>query len=90
MDLESFRWLLTPEGQAALATAEQLDGDRVDPIRAGELLRRSVAPEQAATAMAQAELRVAAVSKLGADAGRMYFTRDGLEQSTRHEIARHR
>ena len=30
MDLESFRWLLTPEGQAALATAEQLYGDRVD------------------------------------------------------------
>jgi hypothetical protein len=90
MDLESFRWLLTPEGQATMATAAQLYGDGVDPIRAGELLRRSVAPEQAAAAMAQVQLRVAAVPKLGADAGRMYFTRDGLEQSTRHEVARHR
>jgi SAM-dependent methyltransferase len=90
VDLESFRWLLTPEGQAALATAEQLRNDAVDPIRAGELLRRSVAPEAAAAAMAQVELRVVARTKLGADAGRMFFTRDGLEQSTRLEVARHR
>jgi hypothetical protein len=90
VDLESFRWLLTPEGQAALATAEQLHGDGADPIRTGELLRRSLTPEQAAAAMAQVELRAAAAWKLGADAGRMYFTRDGLEQCTRHEVARHR
>jgi SAM-dependent methyltransferase len=90
VELESFRWLLTPEGQGALATAEELHGGGVDPIRAGDLLRRSVAPDHAAAAMAQAELRVAARAKLGADARRMYFTRDGLEQATRHEVARHR
>jgi hypothetical protein len=90
VDVESFRWLLTPAGQAALTTAAGLQDEGVDPIRAGERLRRTVAPEHAAAAMAQAGLRVAARSKLGADAGRMYFTRDGLEQSTRQEVARHR
>jgi SAM-dependent methyltransferase len=90
VDVESFRWLLTPDGQGAMATAAALHDEGVDPIRAGERLRRTVTPEHAAAAMAQAGLRAAARSKLGPDAGRMYFTRDGLEQSTRHEVARHR
>ena len=61
-------------------------------LGAGVKVQRAhlVTPERAATAMAQAELRVAAADKLGADAARMYFTRDGLEQSTRREVARHR
>ncbi len=87
---ESFRRLLTPEGQELLATATRLRAEGVPAIRAGELLRRTVAPELAAAAMSQAELRVAARAKLGEDAERMYFTKDGLEQSTRHEVARHR
>lgn len=90
MDLEAFRWLLTADGQDTLATAAQLYADRVDPIRAGEQLRRSVAPERAAAAMTQAGLRVAGRGKFGADAARMYFTADGLEQATRAEVAAHR
>jgi SAM-dependent methyltransferase len=62
----------------------------VDPIRAGELLRRSVDPALAAAAMSQVELRVAAAGKLGADAARMYFTAEGLEQATRSEVSTHR
>jgi SAM-dependent methyltransferase len=90
VDLEAFRWLLTADGQATLGTAVALHADRVDPIRAGELLRRSVAPERAAAAMAQATLRAAAGAKFGDDAPRMYFTPDGLEQATRAEVAAHR
>jgi SAM-dependent methyltransferase len=90
VDLEAFRWLLTADGQTALATAMQMYADGVAPIRAGELLRRSVAPERAAAAMTQATLRAAARSKFGADAALMYFTPDGLEQSTRAEVAAHR
>jgi hypothetical protein len=40
--------------------------------------------------MSQAELRRAARVKLGEDAARMYFTREGLEQCTRSEVATHR
>ena len=90
MDLEAFRWLLTTEGQAALETAVQLHGDGVGPIRAGELLRRTLTPDRAAAAMSQATLRAHARTKFGADADRMYFTADGLEQSTRAEVAVHR
>jgi hypothetical protein len=90
VDLASFRWLLTPEGQEALATATRLRDDGVPALRAGERLRRTLTPEQAAAAATQAELRVAGRVKLGDDAARMYFTPDGLEQSTRREVARHR
>ena len=90
MDLEAFAWLRSPAGQAVLATASQLYAEAVDPIRAGEVLRRSVPPQLAAAAMSQATLRAAAVTKFGADAERMYFTKDGLEQSTRTEVSTHR
>ncbi len=90
MDLASFEWLLSPPGQEALATAARLHDEGVAPIRAGEVLRRSVAPDHAAAAMSQVVLRKAAVPKFGADAERMYFTAEGLEQSTRTEVATHR
>lgn len=90
MDLEAFAWLRSPAGQAVLATASQLYADGVDPIRAGEVLRRSVAPQRAAVAMSQATLRVAAVTKFGPAAERMYFTKEALEQATRSEVSAHR
>ena len=90
MDLETFAWLRSSAGQTALGEAGRLHGDGVAPIRAGEVLRRTLAPEQAAAAMSQVVLREAAEVKLGADAARMYFTKDGLEQSTRCEVATHR
>ena len=90
MDLPSFAWLLTDDGQAALATAATMHADGVPAIKAGELLRRSLGPDLAAAAMSQAVLREAATAKFGSDARRMYFTKDGLEQSTRSEVAVHR
>ena len=90
VDLESFRWLLSPAGQSTLARAVDLCAEGTDPIRAGEVLRRRVNPERAATAMTQATLRRRAVTKLGEDARRMYFTSEGLEQATRRDVAAHR
>jgi SAM-dependent methyltransferase len=90
VDVDTFRWLLTPPGQAALGTAATLYDEGVDPIRAGERLRRTLGPDQAAAAMAQTTLRAAAREKFGDDAARMYFTAEGLEQSTRREVAAHR
>jgi SAM-dependent methyltransferase len=90
VDLASFRWLLSPDGQAALLAATQLHEEGVSPIRAGEVLRRTLSPDHAAVAMNQAVLRAAARTKFGDDAARMYFTNDGLEQSTRTEVATHR
>jgi SAM-dependent methyltransferase len=90
VDLASIAWLRSPDGEAALHTATQLHADGVAAIRAGEILRRTLPPDHAAAAMTQAVLRDAARAKFGDDAGRMYFTPDGLEQSTRTEVATHR
>lgn len=89
MDLDAFRWLLSPEGQALLTRAEELY-DGADPIHTATELRRSSSPEQAAAAMTQAELRHKGSAKFGDLAARMYFTPDGLEQATRLRVATHR
>jgi hypothetical protein len=93
MELETFRWLLTDEGQALLAAATAAEGT---PLRVQKSLR-ATSPgateekaERVAAALGQVELRQRAAAKLGDDAARLYFTRDGLEQATRSTVARHR
>jgi SAM-dependent methyltransferase len=93
VDLEAFRWLLTEPGQQLLTRATHLYVDHAgDPVRTATALRggRDVAPEHAAAALTQVDLRARAVPKLGEDATRMYFTPEGLEQATRARVARHR
>jgi SAM-dependent methyltransferase len=93
MDLESFRWLLSADGQALLGRAEQLydePASQLDPIRAAAQLRKLASADHAATAMTQVELRHKAREKFGDLAARMYFTPDGLEQATRLRVAEHR
>jgi hypothetical protein len=76
----------TPEGVAALTAADAVaDGDPL--VAAGALRSRGVPPELAAAALTQAELRRRAVAKFGPAAGRMFFTRAGLEQATRSAVA---
>lgn len=87
MDLDAFRWLLSPAGQQLLeraATAPE------DPLRASAQLRKEAAAEHVAAALTQVDLRRRAAAKFGEDAARMYFTPDGLEQATRQPVARHR
>jgi SAM-dependent methyltransferase len=100
VDLETFRWLLTDEGQALLATATATmtatESTGGTPLQAQEALRAaSPGPTgekatRVAAALGQVELRRHAAAKLGDDASVMYFTRDGLEQATRASVARHR
>ncbi|WP_432476802.1 THUMP-like domain-containing protein [Nocardioides sp. GXQ0305] len=87
MDLDAFRWLLTDDGQQLLAAATSVEGDELTIQRE---LRRQASPEQVAAALTQVELRRRAAAKFGAEAARMYFTPDGLEQATRLSVARHR
>lgn len=89
MDLESFRWLLTDDGQALLARATELAGGG-DELAVQRELRQDAEPDQVATALTQVELRGKAVAKFGESAARMYFTPDGLEQATRLPVGRHR
>jgi len=101
MDLESFQWLLTDDGQRVLEQATHLYVDNAgDLVRAATAVRRlvssgSAAPTdeqaaRAAAALTTVQLRVKAVAKFGDDAVRMYFTPDALEQATRKRVAEHR
>lgn len=95
MDLDDFRWLLTEDGQSLLEAAAGTAGA---PLQVQTALRRLVSTSstdeesasRVAAALTQVELRTKAAEKLGADACRMYFTRDGLEQATRASVATHR
>ena len=92
MDLATFRWLLTPDGQQLLLTAAQAYADADgDPVRAAAQVRKADPdPDRSAAALTQVELRVKAVPKLGDEALRLYFTPDALEQATRRRVADHR
>ncbi|GAA1155140.1 class I SAM-dependent methyltransferase [Nocardioides aquiterrae] len=90
MDLESFRWLLTEDGQRLLAEASREVQQGGDVLAVQNRLRRTAAPEHVAVALTQATLRIRARDKFGPDADRMYFTPDGLEQATRQRVAAHR
>ncbi len=59
-------------------------------MAAATALRRNWTPGQAAAVLTQAELRRRAVTKFGEAAGRLFFTRDALEQATRSDVARWR
>jgi SAM-dependent methyltransferase len=93
MDLAAFRALLTPAGQGVLArAAEVYAATGGDALRTVTLLRKEpdADADVASAALTQVELRQRAAAKLGADAARMYFTPDGLEQATRLRVAEHR
>jgi THUMP domain-like len=56
-------------------------------LAAATRLRTRFGPELAAAAVSQVELRRQARTKFGDAADRMFFTRDGLEQASRPEVA---
>ncbi|GAA2669788.1 class I SAM-dependent methyltransferase [Streptomyces aculeolatus] len=80
--------LLAPEGQALLA--ELRDHDPADELALATRLRRTHPAPLVSAALGQARLRQRAAAKFGADAARMYFTPDGVEQATRTAVAAHR
>ncbi|MDL4821612.1 class I SAM-dependent methyltransferase [Actinomadura opuntiae] len=90
MDIASFRELLTPAGQALLAEAGEADVSEAGLLGTASRLRARYGADLVAAALTQVRLRRRAEAKFGDDAGRMYFTQAGLEQSTRANVAAHR
>lgn len=88
MDADLARWLVSTDALDALAEAAA----QSDPgsMAAATAVRRNWTPGQAAAVLTQAELRRRAVTKFGEAAGRLFFTRDALEQATRADVARWR
>ncbi|MFE1560580.1 SAM-dependent methyltransferase [Streptomyces sp. NPDC058734] len=88
MDLDTFRALLTDEGQAVLAAVR--DPDPATWPATLTALRRDHPAELVAAAVEQVRLRRDAEAKFGADAQRMYFTRDGLDHASHREVAEYK
>jgi len=85
-DVQRFRALLEPAGQRLLELAGPYDPAAA--LSLSDRLRRTGATEDlVAMALTQARLRAKAAAKFGADAARMYFTDDGLQQATRPVVA---
>jgi SAM-dependent methyltransferase len=81
--------LLTPEGRALLDDVR--DTAPADELAVATRLRREHPAELVSAALGQARLRQRAAAKFGAeDAGRMFFTPHGVEQSTRASVAAYR
>ncbi|MEU7379217.1 class I SAM-dependent methyltransferase [Streptomyces sp. NPDC042207] len=87
--LHAFASLLTPEGRALL---DEVRGtEPADELAVATRLRREHPAELVSAALGQARLRQRAAAKFGAeDAGRMFFTPNGVEQSTRSSVAAYR
>nr|WP_239155349.1 methyltransferase domain-containing protein [Streptomyces sp. SID14446] len=85
----SFASLLTSEGRALL---DEVHGtEPAQELAVATRLRREHPAELVSAALGQARLRQRAVAKFGSeDAGRMFFTPNGVEQSTRTSVAVHR
>ncbi|MFF7642225.1 methyltransferase domain-containing protein [Streptomyces canus] len=81
--------LLTPEGRALL---DDVRGTApADELAVATRLRREHPAELVSAALGQARLRQRAGAKFGAeDAERMFFTPNGVEQSTRASVAAYR
>lgn len=88
-DLARWRWLLSADGEAAIARASELLRAGEPTLRIATTLRATLDPDQAAMALTQATLRQQATGKFP-QADRLLFTRDGLEQASSAVIAAHR
>ena len=82
-------WLLSAEGRGLLAELPDGPLELADSLRLGTRLRERFPAELVAAALAQRELRTRAAAKFP-EAGRMWFTREGLEQASAEPLARHR
>jgi len=89
VDLETFAWLRSPQGQAVLEELATRPLGEDDTLRELERLRQRVTPEQARAALELALLRRRASAKFPA-AGRLFFTREALEQASAAPVAAHR
>ncbi|WP_188491185.1 class I SAM-dependent methyltransferase [Williamsia phyllosphaerae] len=89
MDVDTFRTLLTPSGQALLAEVHRCAGVESDHAL-GARLRESHDGDLVAAAVTQNHMRGLAFDRFGTDAGRMYFTHDALRQATGARVADHR
>ncbi|WP_407361005.1 class I SAM-dependent methyltransferase [Microbacterium sp. LBN7] len=87
MEMSELRALLTPEGLELLDELGALDSTAEVARAVSRLRAAGHSPDLVSAVVGQAHLRSKATAKFGAFAGRMLFTRAGLEQATRLAVA---
>jgi SAM-dependent methyltransferase len=90
MNLSNFQSLLTDEGQRALESAMALRPKETDFLRHFTALERRFPREIARAALEIVILRGKATVKFPADAHKLFFTREALEQASSAEVATYR
>lgn len=82
---------VAPGADPALdALVARVEREGLDDLKASSTLRAAgVSAPRTAAALSQAELRRAAADKFGPRAASMLFTRAGMEQATRWQVAQH-
>lgn len=83
-------FLASDAGAPTLAAATQMVEAGQPGLQTLQSLRRTAGQDTATAALRQAQLRRRAVAKFGADAARMWFLSDSLEQASRPEVSAHR
>lgn len=87
MEVAGLAALRTPAGRRVLAEVAERGTDERSALATLSALRARHDPALVAAALTQVRLRERARAKFGDDAGRMFFTPDGLEQGTRAVVA---
>ncbi len=94
MEYSDLEFLQSTRGTALLDTLAHEDlkntGKGASTLTLLTRLRKQFAPDEASAALELATLRQKAVDKFGADAARMWFTRDALEQASHPLVRRYR
>lgn len=85
--MSELRALLTPEGLDLLDAVGPIDSTAAVAGAVSRLRAAGHSPDLVSAVVGQARLRVKAAAKFGDFAGRMLFTRAGLEQATRLSVA---
>jgi SAM-dependent methyltransferase len=90
VDVEALRALRSEAGERVLAGVRERGGaDERTLLGTLTALRATHDPALVSAALTQVRLRERARAKFGADAARMFFTPDGVEQATRAVVAAH-
>lgn len=90
LTLDTLDFLTSETGAHVLSSLANEDLADDHTLRLLTSLRRTLTPEQAGAALELARLRQKAVAKFSADASRMFFTRDALEQASDPLVRKYR
>lgn len=90
LSLQDLEFLMSAPGGALLAQLHEQDLSDARTLGIVSALRKTYTADQSRAALTMARLQVKAVDKFGADASRLFFTEDALQQASDPLVRRYR